>query len=71
VSSRDELDRLYADAEARFAADAEVPLPPQWGGYRVRPDVMEFWQGRRGRMHDRMVYRRDAGDAWRIVRLAP
>jgi pyridoxamine 5'-phosphate oxidase len=71
VSSRDDLDRLYADAEARFAADAEVPLPPQWGGYRVRPDVMEFWQGRKGRMHDRMVYQRDTGDAWSIVRLAP
>ncbi|MCW2807965.1 MAG: Pyridoxamine 5-phosphate oxidase [Marmoricola sp.] len=71
VSSRDELDRLYADAEARFAADAEVPLPPQWGGYRVRPDLMEFWQGRKGRMHDRMVYQRDAGDGWSIVRLAP
>jgi len=48
----------------------EVPLPPFWGGYRLRPDWIEFWQGRRDRMHDRFVYLRDGG-SWRIERLAP
>lgn len=69
VVDRDALDRLLADAEARFAG-ADVPCPPHWGGYRVRPQTVEFWQGRHGRMHDRLVYRRD-GDAWRRTRLAP
>jgi pyridoxamine 5'-phosphate oxidase len=50
--------------------DQEVPLPPFWGGYRVTPRVVEFWQGRHGRMHDRLVYRRD-GDGWLVQRLAP
>ena len=50
--------------------DGEVPVPPEWGGYRVAPEAVEFWQGRPGRMHDRLVYRRD-GDGWVIERLAP
>ncbi len=70
VSSRSELDDLYEGVEQRFGDSGEVPLPPQWGGYLVRPDVVEFWQGRKGRMHDRMVYRRE-GDRWGVVRLAP
>ena len=48
----------------------EVPLPPFWGGYRLRPEAIEFWQGRRSRMHDRFRYLLD-GDGWRIDRLAP
>ena len=55
------LDRDYAEA---------VPRPPHWGGVRVVPDVVEFWQGRQDRLHDRLVYRRD-GDAWSVVRLQP
>ena len=51
-------------------SDGEVPVPPHWGGYRVRPEAVEFWQGRPGRMHDRLVYRR-AGDGWDVERLAP
>jgi len=47
-----------------------VPVPDEWGGFRVEADVVEFWQGRPGRMHDRLVYRRD-GAAWSIHRLAP
>jgi pyridoxamine 5'-phosphate oxidase len=47
-----------------------VPCPPYWGGFLVVPDTFEFWQGRRGRMHDRLVYRR-AADGWRTERLAP
>ena len=60
VAGRDELEQRYAEVEARFAG-AEVPLPPQWGGFRVVPEVVEFWQGRKGRMHDRLVYRRAGG----------
>lgn len=69
VAGRDELAREYADVEARFG-DGEVPTPEEWGGYLVRPQALEFWQGRPGRMHDRLVYRRD-GAAWRTERLAP
>lgn len=73
VGSRAELAAAYARVQERFGADetdGEVPVPPEWGGYRVTPDVVEFWQGRPGRMHDRLVYRRD-GERWDVVRLAP
>jgi pyridoxamine 5'-phosphate oxidase len=69
VVGREELATSYAAVEERFADD-EVPTPEEWGGYLVRPEVVEFWQGRPGRMHDRLVYRRD-GAAWRTERLAP
>lgn len=69
VAGRDELERDYAALEERFDG-GEVPTPEEWGGYLVRPEVVEFWQGRPGRMHDRLVYRRD-GDGWRTERLAP
>ena len=68
VASRDELATAYAEAEAAFPDD--VPVPDEWGGYRVEPEAVEFWQGRPGRMHDRLVYVRD-GESWRIQRLAP
>jgi pyridoxamine 5'-phosphate oxidase len=71
VASRAELAETYAAVQERFGADGdEVPVPPEWGGYRVRPEVVEFWQGRPSRMHDRLVYRR-SGDAWAVERLAP
>jgi pyridoxamine 5'-phosphate oxidase len=69
VAGRDELAREYAAVEGRFEG-ADVPTPDEWGGYLVRPEVVEFWQGRPGRMHDRLVYRRETG-AWRTQRLAP
>jgi pyridoxamine 5'-phosphate oxidase len=65
----EELDEFYRDAEQRFG-DEDVPLPPTWGGFRVAPETVEFWQGRKGRLHDRLVYR-SAGDGWETVRLAP
>jgi pyridoxamine 5'-phosphate oxidase len=68
VASRAELDAAYAAADEAYPD--EVPVPEDWGGYRVRPEVVEFWQGRPGRMHDRLVYRR-SGDGWRTDRLAP
>jgi pyridoxamine 5'-phosphate oxidase len=69
VAGRAALERRYAAAERRYP-DA-VPRPPHWGGYRLVPDVMEFWQSRRDRLHDRIVYRRAAGGRWKIERLAP
>jgi pyridoxamine 5'-phosphate oxidase len=70
VSSRTELDAAWAAADASFPGD--VPVPREWGGFRVAPDAVEFWQGRPGRMHDRLLYRRTAGpDGWTIHRLAP
>jgi pyridoxamine 5'-phosphate oxidase len=70
VFSREELDEDYAAAAARFEGAEEIEVPPHWGGYVVGPRVVEFWQGRRGRMHDRLVYRR-TGEGWTTVRLAP
>ena len=57
------------DVEARFAG-ADVPRPPFWGGYLLRPSTIELWQGQVGRLHDRFLYTRD-GDGWRLERLAP
>jgi pyridoxamine 5'-phosphate oxidase len=71
VSSRAELDDLYEAVEERFDDSGGVPLPPQWGGYLVRPEVVEFWQGRKGRMHDRLVYHREGESRWTTGRLAP
>lgn len=69
VDSRDTLDARLAETEARFA-DGPVPLPDHWGGYGLRPNVVEFWQGRGGRFHDRLRYRRTEG-GWQIDRLEP
>ena len=74
IADRAELERLTAEAEARFATSGTVPRPPHWGGYLVRPVTVEFWQGRRSRLHDRLRYRRPdqaAGADWVIERLAP
>lgn len=68
VGSREELEAAWAAADAAYPD--EVPVPEEWGGFRVEPDAVEFWQGRPGRMHDRLVYRR-AGDSWSAHRLAP
>jgi len=69
VASRDELAQAYAEVERRFAG-RDVPCPEHWGGLRVTPRTIEFWQGQPSRMHDRLAYRR-AVDAWTLVRLAP
>lgn len=69
VESRQELEQTYAAYEEQFA-DREVPVPPTWGGYRLRVEAFEFWQGRPGRMHDRLRFDRE-DEAWRRERLAP
>jgi pyridoxamine 5'-phosphate oxidase len=70
LAHRAQLDARWAELEARYDG-AEVPRPPHWGGYRVEPLEIEFWQGRRNRMHDRFAYTREPGGAWRHVRLQP
>ena len=75
ISGRAELEARIAEAEARFDG-VDVPRPPHWGGYRIVPVEMEFWQGRPSRLHDRFRYRRDSSGApdatpWVIERLSP
>lgn len=70
VSGREEIQSNYETLLQRYPEGEPVPVPEDWGGYRVRPEVMEFWQGRPSRLHDRLVYTRD-GEAWSTRRLAP
>jgi pyridoxamine 5'-phosphate oxidase len=70
LSSRAELDDRLARLEERWPDGTQVPMPDFWGGYLLRPDRMEFWQGRPSRLHDRFRYSR-AGASWQVARLAP
>ena len=69
VEDRSVLEERVRALEAEYEG-REIPRPPFWGGYRVEPEEIEFWQGRENRLHDRLVYRREHG-AWRIERLQP
>ena len=72
VADRAELDRAWQTAQTRFADGGAVPVPDHWGGLRVVPLSVEFWQGRRDRMHDRLRYlRADSAGPWRVQRFAP
>ena len=70
ISSRSLLMNKLEEIKQRFA-NGEVSLPEFWGGYRVRPRTIEFWQGQPDRLHDRFLYSRQADDSWQIDRLAP
>ncbi|MFN2484809.1 MAG: pyridoxamine 5'-phosphate oxidase [Candidatus Limnocylindria bacterium] len=70
IASRAWLEEQFAEAERRFAG-GDVPLPAWWGGYRLRPETVEFWESRANRLHDRLVYVRSTDGGWRTQRLAP
>jgi pyridoxamine 5'-phosphate oxidase len=70
IPSRADLERRLEELAACYA-DQEIPRPPHWGGYRVIPSAIEFWQGRANRLHDRLRYRRQDDGAWVIERLSP
>lgn len=69
LKNRRQLDEQFKEHEAQFKGE-EIPLPPFWGGFRLEPVAIEFWQGRANRLHDRLRYTRE-GDGWRVVRLSP
>jgi len=69
ITSREDLEKRFAEFELEFADN--VPRPPHWGGYRLIPTAIEFWQGRDNRLHDRIRYRLQQDKSWRIERLAP
>jgi pyridoxamine 5'-phosphate oxidase len=71
VESRDALERRRDEVAARFPDGIDVPRPEHWGGLRVVPEAVEFWQGRANRLHDRLRYRLDESGAWVVERLAP
>ncbi len=70
IKSRSVLDAMFDEMKHKFL-DGEVPLPSFWGGYRVRPETIEFWQARDSRLHDRFMYHRDEDSQWVVERLAP
>lgn len=70
VAERSVLERRFAELEQRYR-DREIPRPEYWGGYRLRPIRIEFWQGRRSRLHDRLCYQRTAEGGWSLQRLEP
>jgi pyridoxamine 5'-phosphate oxidase len=71
VPSRESLEARYAQEDDRFADTQTVPRPEHWGGIVVRPHLVEFWQGRPGRMHDRFRFDRSGESGWVVERLAP
>ncbi len=70
IADRAELERQFEATRAKYA-DEKIPLPPHWGGYVLAPKTIEFWQGRRSRLHDRLRYSRLPDGAWKIERLSP
>lgn len=70
IAGRAVIEESFRVVERKYEG-REVPLPPHWGGYRLSPDTVEFWQGRRSRLHDRLRYRRETNGDWVVERLAP
>jgi len=71
IAGREPLEQLFARFRTEHPDDAAIPRPPHWGGYRLIPERIEFWQGRPSRLHDRLQFSREASGGWAIVRLAP
>ncbi|MCT9141522.1 pyridoxamine 5'-phosphate oxidase [Streptomyces violarus] len=71
ISSRAHIDDAYAELAARYPEGEQVPVPPNWGGFRVAPQTVEFWQGRENRLHDRLRYVEQPDGSWGVERLSP
>jgi pyridoxamine 5'-phosphate oxidase len=71
LPSRQPLELKLAELERLYAQTDDIPMPNSWGGYQVKPHLLEFWQGRTNRLHDRIVYRLAENNVWRLGRLAP
>ncbi|GAA5066855.1 pyridoxamine 5'-phosphate oxidase [Streptomyces similanensis] len=71
ITTRGTLDAAYTELAARYPEGEQVPVPPHWGGFRVAPRSVEFWQGRENRLHDRLRYAAEPDGAWRVERLSP
>nr|WP_262063442.1 pyridoxamine 5'-phosphate oxidase [Streptomyces sp. STR69] len=71
IGSRTELESSYTELAARYPEGEQVPVPPHWGGFRIAPRTVEFWQGRENRLHDRLRYTAEQDGSWRVDRLSP
>ncbi|MFJ5777591.1 pyridoxamine 5'-phosphate oxidase [Streptomyces sp. NPDC093094] len=71
IAGRADLETSYAELDARYAPGEQLPVPPHWGGFRVAPRSVEFWQGRENRLHDRLRYVERPDGSWQVERLAP
>lgn len=71
IDGREVLEESVKELQEKYGGNGTLPRPPQWGGYRVKPYQIEFWQGRPSRLHDRIQYTRQVDGRWKIERLAP
>lgn len=71
LESHEALKKQFREVEKKYGSSGVIPLPPFWGGYRVLPHLVEFWQGRPSRLHDRLRYRLESDRTWRLERLSP